>query len=177
MDLHFSPLLGAIIIFAIRVLSIAVSTLRLLMMGRSNAVLVSFLAFLEALSFALTFGIVARDLTNIYNLVSYSGGFAAGTWVGMWIEERVGMGYATIHIVSRNRSHQIVERIRAAGHGATHTAGEGSTGAVGMIWLVTRRRSIAEITRIANETDETAFVAVSETRSVQRGFMLGYGRV
>jgi uncharacterized protein YebE (UPF0316 family) len=51
-----NPLLGALVIFVVRVLSIAIATVRYLVMGRANGVLVSAIAFFEALAFAVTFG-------------------------------------------------------------------------------------------------------------------------
>ncbi len=170
-----NPILGALAIFFIRVLSIGLATVRLLIMGRSKKLLVAFIAFFEALSFALTFGMVARDLTNIWNLGAYSLGFSAGTWVGMLIEEQVGMGFATVTVVSRGKSLPIVEAIHNAGFGATRSAGEGTSGSVGFVWVVVRRRNVDQVIQIAQSIDEGAFITVNETRSVRRGF-LGYGR-
>lgn len=170
-----NPLLGAFMIFVIRALSIAIATVRFLIMGRSSKLLVASIAVVEALAFTLTFGQVAQDLTNIYNLSAYSLGFAAGTWVGTTIEERVGMGFATLMIVSTGYSLPIVEAIRKAGYGATRSAGEGSTGAVGFVWVVVKRKNIQDIMRIAQQIDEDSFVTINETRSVTRGF-LGFGR-
>ena len=168
-------ILGALLIFLIRVLSIGIATLRILIMGRSNKMVVFALAIVEALSFAITFGQVAADLDNIWNLAAYSIGFATGTWVGMLIEDKVAGGFATVNIVSMGNSLHIAESLRAAGFGATRTAGEGSTGSVGLVWVVARRSDSPKIVTIANEVDPKAFVTINETRSVSRGF-LRYGR-
>src|SRR5574341_444558 len=141
-------ILGALIIFVVRVVSIAVSTVRLLIMGRASSVLVMSLAFIEALAFALTFGQVAQNLGNIWNLMAYCLGYAAGTLVGMWIEDRVGAGF-----------------------GATRSEGEGTSGTVGLVRVVARRTRIAQIRKVALEVDPKAFVTVEETRSVSQGFL------
>jgi uncharacterized protein YebE (UPF0316 family) len=168
-------LLGALMIFVVRMLSIAISTMRILIMGRSSKVLVAFLASIEALAFAVTFGQVAQNLSNIWNLGAYCLGFAAGTWVGVLIEERVGQGFATVNIVSMGHSLPIAQAIREAGFGATRSSGEGERGTVGLVRTVIRRRDVARIVNIVQELDAKAFVTVEETRSVTRGF-LGYGR-
>ena len=105
------PILGALVIFFVRLLSIAISTVRLLIMGRSNPLLVAFLAFTEALAFAITFGQVASNLTNFSNLGAYSLGFAVGTWVGTKIEERFIKGYSTVTVISMGKSLPISEAI------------------------------------------------------------------
>jgi uncharacterized protein YebE (UPF0316 family) len=168
-------ILAALLIFVVRVFSITLSTMRLLIMGRANRLLVSGIAFVEALTFALTFGVVASDLTNLWYLGAYCGGFAAGTWVGMLIEERMGQGFATVNIVSMGMSLSVAKAIREAGFGATRTSGEGSTGTVGLIFVVARRKNVPQIVQIATDADPKAFVTIEETRSVSRGF-LGYGR-
>jgi uncharacterized protein YebE (UPF0316 family) len=175
MPLPANVILAALVIFIVRVFSITLSTIRLLIMGRAGRVLVAGIAFVEALTFALTFGAVAADLTNIWNLAAYCGGFAAGTWVGMIIEERLGQGFSSITIISTGKSLPLVEAIHKAGFGATRTSGEGAAGNVGMIWVVARRRDVSRIVKIIDEVDPKAFVTIGEARSVWRGFM-GYGR-
>lgn len=174
MDIE-NVVLGSLLIFVVRVISIALSTVRVLIMGRSNRLIVAVIAFIEALTFALTFGVVASNLSNVWYLVSYSGGFAAGTWVGTSIEEWLGQGYQTIHIVSVSNSLQIAKKIRDAGFGATRTSGEGTTGTVGMIFVVARRKNVPQIVKVVTDIDPKAFVTIGEARSVARGY-LGYGR-
>ncbi len=164
-------ILGAVLIFIVRVISITLSTIRYLIMGRANKIGVTAIAFVEALTFALTFGVVASDLTNMWYLMAYCAGFAIGTLVGTSIEQRIGQGYAAVNIVSMNKSLPVAEEIRKAGFGATRTAGEGNTGTVGMIWVVVRRRDVAQVVSIATGVDPNAFVTVEEARSVMRGFI------
>ena len=168
-------ILGAVLIFVVRVISITLATVRFLIMGRANKLAVFIIAVFEALTFALTFAVVAQDLTNIPFLASYSLGFATGTYVGILIEERIGQGFSSVTIISMTRSLPIVEAIREQGFGATRTAGEGVTGSVGMIYVVARRKDVPAVVRIANEIDPKAFITVEEARSVSRGF-IGYGR-
>lgn len=168
-------LVAALFIFVIRVFSITLSTIRYLIMGRGSKILVFVIATIEALTFALTFGIVAQDLTNIPLLAAYCLGFATGTYVGIMIDERMGQGFSSVNIISMNKSLLIAEAIREAGFGATRTAGEGVTGTVGVIYAVARRKDVPAVVSIAQEIDPKVFVTVEEARSVSRGF-LGYGR-
>ncbi len=164
-------ILGALMIFVVRVFSIAISTVRLLIMGRANNLMVVALAFIEALTFALTFGQVAANLGNLWNLGAYSLGFAAGTWVGMLIEQRFVRAFATVHIVSMGKSLPIAEAIREAGFGATRTSGEGTRGTVGVVRAVVRRQDANRIAGLVEEIDPRAFVTIEETRTVWRGFL------
>ncbi len=102
-----NAIVGALIIFVVRVFSIAVSTVRLLLMGRRSNLFVYALAFIEALAFALTSGQVAANLGNLWNLSAYSLGFAAGIWVGILIEERFVKDFATVNMVSMELSRRL----------------------------------------------------------------------
>jgi uncharacterized protein YebE (UPF0316 family) len=168
-------IVGALVIFLVRVLSITLATIRYLIMGRANKALVTGIAFFEALTFAFTFGVVAQDLGNLWNLFAYCLGFALGTLTGTIIEARMATGFATVNIVSRGKSLPVAEAIRLAGFGATRSAGEGNTGTVGIVRVVVKRRDAAQVMDIAQEVDPRSFVTVEEVRNVARGF-LGYGR-
>ncbi|MGF1505989.1 MAG: DUF2179 domain-containing protein [Chloroflexi bacterium] len=167
--------LNFLLILLVRIFSIAVSTIRILIMGRSPDWLVGSLSFVEALTFALTFGAVAQDLTNIPNLLAYCLGFALGTIIGTIVDERIAQGYATVNIVSRGHSLPIAEHIRKAGFGATRSPGQGASGAQGIVWAVARRRDVRRIVEITERLDPKAFVTVVETRAVRHGF-ISYGR-
>ncbi len=167
--------LGTLLIFIVRVVSITLATIRFLIMGRANKALVTGIAFIEALTFALTFGVVANNLSNIWFLMSYCAGFAAGTLVGTILEERMAQGFESVNVISMSKSLLIVQAIREAGFGATRTSGEGTSGTVGVIYVVARRRDVPRIAEIVNSIDPKAFITIGAARSVTRGF-LGYGR-
>ena len=164
-------LLSALLIFVVRVFSISLGTVRILLMGRVHRGVVFLLATFEAFAFALTFGQVASDLNNVWNLLAYSLGFASGTIVGMMIEGRVGAGFITLTIISTKKSRQISEKLREEGFGATYIKGEGSSGTVGIVRAVLRRRKHADVFALILGVDPKAFVTVEETRSVAHGFL------
>lgn len=164
-------LLNAFFIFAIRAISISIATMRLMLMGKAKKLLVGLIAFLEGLSFIFTFSMVAADFSNFANVIAYSGGFAIGTIVGMIIEERMGMGYNTLTVISQGHFLHIVDEVREAGFGATHHAGEGTKGSVGFVWIVVRRKDVDKVKALVQKIDPKAFITVSSAQSVYRGFL------
>jgi uncharacterized protein YebE (UPF0316 family) len=58
-------------------------------------------------------GTVVRNLNSPPLVLAYAGGFAAGTWVGMTIEERLALGLAEVQVVSRVAGVEIAEALRA----------------------------------------------------------------
>jgi len=141
------------------------------LMSRVHRAITFGMAFFEALAFALTISLVVAHLDNVWNLMAYSLGYAIGTIIGMWIEQRLAAGYSTINIVSVGKSLPIATAIRAAGFGATRSSGEGSSGTVGLVRVVARRRNIDRLVKLVLEVDPKAFVTTEDTRHISRGIL------
>jgi len=164
-------ILGALLIFALRVLGVSISTIRVLLMTRGMKLASAALGFFEVLVYAVAIGKVVQDLSNLPYLFSYCIGFSVGTLLGMWLEERMAIGFATIHIISHDHGHQIAEALREAGYGATEGRARGKDGFVGTVQTVVRRRDIIHASAIVYQTAPDAFVTIEETRRVQHGYL------
>jgi uncharacterized protein YebE (UPF0316 family) len=164
-------LLNVLFIFVLRVLGVALSTVRVLLMTRGMKVVSALLGFFEVLVYAVAIGKVVQDLNNIPNLLSYCLGFSVGTLLGMWLEERMAIGYATIRVISPGKSRKIAAAIRQAGYGATEDRALGRDGIVNMITIVLRRREVDDVYQMIREVSSDAFITVEETRRVERGYL------
>jgi uncharacterized protein YebE (UPF0316 family) len=163
--------LNVLSIFVLRILGVTLSTIRLLLMTRGKKLLSAAFGFFQTLVYALAIGKVVQDLNNIPNLLSYCFGFSVGTPLGMWLEERIAIGFATIRVVSPRRSHHIAEAIRHAGYGATESMAHGKEGIVGTIKTVVRRREVEALCEIIYECEPDAFVTVEDTQKVKQGYL------
>jgi len=167
----FWPTLGrALLIFLLRVIDVSMGTVRTTMIVRGHRVWAAVIGFFEVTIWILAIGQVLSNLDSIINVVFYSGGFAAGTVLGMWIGDRLALGHADVHVVSTKKGEEIADRLRQAGFGATLLRARGQSGPVSIINVTTSQRTVAEIIRLVNEVDATAFVTVDEARSVVRGY-------
>jgi uncharacterized protein YebE (UPF0316 family) len=164
-------LINVLFIFVLRVLGVTLSTIRVLLMTRGMKVASALLGFFEVLVYAVAIGKVVQDLNNIPNLLSYCLGFSVGTLLGMALEERMAIGYATIHAIAPGSSHEIVEAIHAAGHGATEGEARGRDGLVRTVTVVVRRREIENVCAIIREAAPNAFITIEETRKIERGWL------
>ena len=163
-------LVGALIIFVIRVVGMTASTVRVLFMMRGKKLLTSIAGFIEVLLYIFAIGYVVNDLSNIWNILAYSLGFVGGTLVGMWIDDYTATGYVNVRIISRYNAQAIVEKIHESGYGATSGWGHGRGGTVGMILAIVLRKEAPAVIAIAEEIDPEVFITVEDARSVRRGF-------
>lgn len=164
-------LLGAALIFGLRVIGITLSTVRVLMMMRGQKLASAALGFFEVLVYVIAIGQVVSNLSNIWNILGYCFGFSAGTVFGMWLDDHLAGGYANVRIISRYQAQAIVEAIRAAGYGATLDWATGRSGSVGMVMATVRRKEVNEVCDLADHVDAAAFITVDEARTVRRGYM------
>jgi uncharacterized protein YebE (UPF0316 family) len=163
------PLLGALLIFVARLVNVALSTLRMLFGMRGQKALSTGLSFFEALIFILVIGQVLQDVNNVWNVIAYSSGFAAGTLVGLWIEGKIALGYATIRVISQDEGDEMADALRRAGYGVTEEMGEGRAGQVCVLTTVAKRRRIPAIMALVSGMDENAFVTVEDASRVYQG--------
>lgn len=171
MDLDTTILLGALAIFALRVVAVTISTVRMLILVQGRRFLSTVMGFFESLLFAVALGGVVTQLDNVWNLMAYSLGFATGTYLGMVLEARVVTNFLTVNIISPKHAHKIAEAIRAAGFGATEMIGVGADGMVGSVRAVVRRSESRQVLDVVNRIDGDAFVTLDETRAIRHGWL------
>ena len=167
-------LIGAGLIFFLRVVNYAVSTVRTVAISRGRRGLSSVLAFIEAFLFAVVIASIVQDITsNWVNLIAYCMGAAAGGWVGMVIESRFITGYMSVSVIAhkQERGHDMAIALREGGFGVTETIGEGLNGPVTMVRSVVVKRDVQNLLEIVRHVDHEAFVSVEEAHAIHRGWL------
>jgi uncharacterized protein YebE (UPF0316 family) len=163
--------LNALFILILRVLGVSLSTVRVLLMTRGKKLLSAAFGFFQTLVYAVAIGKVVQDLNNIPNLMSYCLGFSLGTLLGMWLEERIAIGFATIRVISLGQNHHVAEAIRQAGYGVTEGMAHGKEGIVGTVKTVVRRRDVEAVYEIIHQCSPDAFITVEDTQEVEQGYL------
>jgi len=167
--MSWSILGNALLIFALRLTDVSMGTVRTIMIMRGMRKWAALIGFVEVSIWVVAISRVIGNLDTIWNVVGYSGGFACGTLLGMWIESKLALGHMEVHIVSMTKGQEMVQHIRRAGYGATMLRAEGQAGPVFMINVVAPRKEVKQIIRLVNEIDARSFVTVEEARQVMRG--------
>jgi uncharacterized protein YebE (UPF0316 family) len=165
-------ILGGLLIFVLRLSDVTLGTLRILMTVRGRKPLAALIGFVEVTIFIVAISRVVRDVNNLWLVLGYSAGFAAGTLVGMTIEEHLALGWTVVRVISSDLSRRVAEVLRKAGFGVTEMTGHGMRGDVGIYEVVARRADLPRVLQIVESVDGKAFVTVEETRRVYRGWRL-----
>lgn len=176
MDALFASAWGPLLIFCLRIVDVSLATIRMLLAMRGVKYVAPLIGFFEVLFWIVAVGNAIRFLDSPLHLLGYGLGFATGTLVGMWIEEKMAFGTANVRVVSRHGGVELAEALRDRGFGVTEYAGLGREGQVEVVDAVVRRRDLAIVFREVELWDPEAFVTVGEPRLIQRGWMFGKRR-
>lgn len=163
-------LTNALFIFVLRLVGVSMGTVRTVMIMRGMRKLAALMGFVEVTIWVVAISKVIGDLDTVWNVIGYSGGFAAGTLLGMWIEDKLALGYVDIHVVSADKGQEIARCVREAGYGATQLAAHGQASPVYMVRIVAPRKQSHRILDLIDSVDPASFVTVEQAQQVLRGY-------
>jgi len=163
--------IGPLIIFVMRIGDVSLATLRMLLIMRNRKLLAPFIGFFEVMIWLFAAGIAIQHLESGWHVLGYTAGYAAGNWVGLWLEDRLALGLTSLQVFTPSHGHPIAEVLREIGHGVTQFTGRGKAGRVEVIYSVVRRKDARRAMSIVEEMDEDAFVTVGEVSAIHRGWM------
>ena len=163
-------LLVALGIFVLRVADMSLDTMRMLFVVRGRKLLSWVLGFFQSLIFVIAISQVLSGAMNPLTILGYATGFATGNVVGMYIEERLAIGYIRFSIISSRRGAVVAEELRQAGYAVTEVSARGKDGTVSMLHCSVLRKDRDTVETVVLEADPDAFVTAEDVRPVRRGF-------
>jgi len=161
---------GPLLIFSLRIVDVSLSTVRILLSVQGHKRLVPFIGLAEVSVWLFAAGNAMRHLDSGWHVLGYATGFATGSMVGLWIEEKLGLGYTTLRVISRTGGEALADALRGLGYGATEFAARGREGPVEVVYLVVPRRETEAVLSEVDRYDRTAFVTVEQPREIRWGW-------
>lgn len=159
-----------LIIFCARIIDVSIATLRLMFLARGARLQTVVIGFFEALLWIIVVSQVIQNLHNVMCYFAYAGGFAAGSFIGMKIEERLALGKVVMRVITQRPAEVLLEQLRANRFGVTSVAAEGAKGPVRILFMVLDRARIAEAGAIIADCNPAAFYTIEDVRHVSEGF-------
>ena len=179
-DVLFAAPIGALLIFLLRLTDVSMAMMRMILAVRGHRGLAAFIGFFEVLIWLVAVGQALQHLHSVLHVIGYAAGFAAGNYVGVWLEGHFALGTSVVRAVFRgapsDAAAAAVELLRAQHFAVTEMPGRGREGAVDILNIVVPRRQVPEVTRLIRAQDAAAFVTVEEIRATQGGYIRPAGR-
>jgi uncharacterized protein YebE (UPF0316 family) len=165
----FTFILLPFLIFVARVCDVTLGTIRIIFVSRGQKLLAPLVGFVEILIWLTAIGKIMQNLGNVYCYVAYAAGFAAGNFVGIYIEEKLAMGVFLIRIITKKEAAQLIASLNSEGYGATSIAAQGSTGQVAVVYSVIKRGDLDRVVEIIKQFNPKAFYSIEDVRFVSQG--------
>ncbi len=165
----FSLVVIPILIFLARVIDVTFGTVRIIMISRGSKYIAPIFGFFEIIIWLFAISQIMQHLTNATYYLAYAFGFAAGTYVGIIVEEKMAIGKVIIRIITKKDATDLVENLRSTGYGVTIFDGRGVTGIVKLIYMTVERKDVDEILKMINKFNPKAFFSVEEVRLANSG--------
>lgn len=156
-------LLGALGIFALRIIDVSFATMRIMMLQRGLTWRAAGLAFFESLTWVIAAAAVFNSLDSPVRIFFFAAGFAAGTVVGVTVERWIAVGTSLVRIITQIGTPEVAEALRAAGFWVTVVNAQGFEGDVRIAFSATKRRRVPEMLEIVRAVNPDAFVTVEDT--------------
>ena len=165
-----TPLLAGLFVFAMRVIDMALDTLRLLFVMRGRKLLAGGIGVVQATVFILAVSAVLSGPLDPFTVAGYALGFGAGVVIGMLAEQRLALGHAMLRVYAPASGAAIAEGLRVAGFAVTEFSAHGRDGEITVINSAIARRDIGKAQDVVRQIDSGAFITVDEIQPLQRGY-------
>lgn len=158
-----------IIIFFARVCDVTLGTIRIIMVGRGKRNIAPLLGFCEVFIWIVAIGQLVQHIQSVTAFFGYAAGFAAGNFVGMYIEDKLAMGTVMVRAILNKDGDQVAGLLHQAGFGVTTFEGQGALGPVKMVVTIVKRKDLPKVTGIIRSVAPRVFMAIEDMRSTEAG--------
>lgn len=165
-------ILELLLIFTAKVVEVSLTTLRTVFISRGEKLYASSIGFVEVVIWLMVTSAVLSDISQYpAKIFIYALGFSAGNYVGLRIEERLGLGYSNVQIITNVADGKIMANaLRELGHAVTILNGEGRDNKRVVLSTYVKRKKKDLVLHAVEDLEIQGVVTVSETQKIYGGF-------
>ena len=162
-------------IFLARIVDVSLGTIRTVLVVKGKNITPAIVAFFEVLIwFYAAREALSSEIDSILIPIFYSGGYAAGTYIGTFISNHFVEGLIGVQVIIREPLiSKMIKSIRDAGFGVsvidlknTHEKTKKN-----MLIIHLNKSKLKRLTRIIRKNDPDAFVVINENKYIQNGLI------
>ena len=168
----YEPILGALLIMFMRICDVSIGTMRTILVVQGKKYYAGLAGMIEVLIWVFAIRYIFQNLDEVINLFGYAIGFGIGNILGITIEQKIGLGFAQLNIISRSASEKIIELLRKQKYGVTVLPAQGATGQLSIIVVIVPRKFQKKLIKLIESVDSHAFITVQHSLPY-RGFIHG----
>ena len=161
-------------VFFGRIFDVSLGTIRTIMTVKGKKIYATTIGFFEVfIWYYVARSALNTPLTSIFVPISYSLGYATGTFIGTTLSRKVIKGNTSIQVITSKASKTNLERIRTAGYGVTiiDVYDTYDNKEKKLLLMEVKNRNIKELTNLIKKIDKKAFIKLRETQTIYNGFV------
>ena len=157
------------LIFAARIFDVTLGTLRVIFITRGMKYLSAIIGFIEILIWLLAIGQIFKNLNNVACYIAYAGGFASGSFLGIYFAEKLSINKVIVRIIAVKDANNLVEQLRKRHFGVTTLDARGIEGPVTIVFTIINRDDLEAVAEIVKKFNPQAFYSVQDVKFASEG--------
>ncbi len=153
-----------ILIFIARILDVSLGTIRMIFISKGLKYLAPILGFFEVLIWIIVVSKLMSNVNSSVLYVAYAAGFAAGTYIGMLIEDKLSIGKVLVRISVQKESAKIIEKLKELNYSMTVINGQGYNGKIKMILCIINKKELNKLVLAVKGINSKAFYTIEDLR-------------
>lgn len=163
------PWLLPIVIFFGRICDVTLGTLRIIFVSKGERYKAPIVGFFEVFIWVVIISQIFSHANSIIAYLAYAGGYAAGNFVGILVENKIAFGYQLLRVYTKKDAFELVRNLNKKNIGATLIKGEGAISEVHILEIVISRKALNEAIDQIISFDSSAFYLIEDIRHKQKG--------
>lgn len=153
-----------LLIFLARVADVSLATLRVMYIMNGARRWAPFLGFFEALIWLLAIGQIFQNISNIYSYLAYASGYAAGTYIGMYIESKIAMGRMVVRVITKQDTTELIDWLVNSGYRYNTMEAADHEGNANILFTVIPRSKLEGFLRAVRYFQPDAYYTVESVK-------------
>ena len=149
-----------VLIFMARILDVSIGTIRVILIMQGNKRLAPLLGFIESFIWLVAISQIIRNIDNMFSYVAFAGGYATGTFIGLYLEEKLAFGKVLVRVITKKEANELIEYLVANNFHFTNIPAEGRYGPVNVIFSVIKRDRLHQIIGAVKKFNPKAFYTI-----------------
>lgn len=163
------PWLLPIVIFFGRICDVTLGTLRIIFVSKGEKKKAPIVGFFEVFIWVVIISQVFANASSLIAYIAYAGGYAAGNYVGIMVENKIAFGFLMLRVYTKKDGRELTRILNQSGYGSTLIRGEGAVSEVDIIETVISRKAQQRVISLIDTFDNNAFYLIEDIRSKQKG--------
>ena len=160
-----------LLLIVVQLIYVPLLTLRTITMVKNLRVLTAFFGFLEALVYVFGLAIVFSGEQSLMEMVVYALGFSLGLFAGIFVEQKLAIGYTSFHVNISHHNPEMIQALRSKGYGVTAFDAKGKESSRVRLDILTQRRNENDLTKLILSYEPQAFIVAFEPKTFKGGYI------